>query len=285
MLSSSTKVKPKVLVLSGHGLNCEEETLRAFELAGGLGEIIYVNDLVEGHESMDDYQILAIPGGFSYGDHTGSGKAYANLIKNHLHDQIFDFAQKDKLIIGICNGFQVLTNIGLVPGLLTHNKQAQYIDRWVDLEVVSDSPWLKGISSLCLPIAHGEGRFYSESNELEQIKSANQIAFQYRAGEFSKSHDLEANPNGSIENIASVSAYDGRVIGMMPHPERAVEFNHLPNWTLIKEKLSRTLELDSFESSLIIDLEEACSLGSCDYSKLKANGLKIFRNAVNYFQN
>ena len=153
------------LIFSGYGINCEEETKRAFELAGANADIVHLNDLIAEPSRLKNYQIAAFPGGFSFGDDTGSGKAYANMIKNHLLKEIKAFVARDTLTIGICNGFQVLTSLDLLKGTLTHNTSAQFIDRWVDLKVSSDSPWLKGIESMSLPVAHGEGRYIRHCEE------------------------------------------------------------------------------------------------------------------------
>src|SRR3990172_7255824 len=128
------KKKPKIIIMSGYGLNCEEETKFAFELAGGVADIVHINDLIAKPKILAKYQILAFPGGFSYGDDTGSGKAYANKLKNHLQNELQEFLTHDTLAIGICNGFQIMTNLEILPGALTHNKNGQYIDRWVDLK-------------------------------------------------------------------------------------------------------------------------------------------------------
>ncbi len=243
----------KVLIFSGYGLNCEEETKHAFELAGAQADIVHINDLLA-KPNFSDYQILAFPGGFSFGDDTGSGKAYANKIKNHLLDKVQNFAQQDKLIVGICNGFQILTGIGLLPGALAHNDGAQYIDRWVDLEVKSASPWLQGIQRLALPVAHGEGKFHSD----KQVE----IALKYVSAEICDYAGYRANPNGSQDSIAAVTNANGRVLGMMPHPERAVYFTQMPNWTYAREQLTRAgKQIPEF-----------------------GPGLEIFKNAVHYFE-
>jgi phosphoribosylformylglycinamidine (FGAM) synthase-like amidotransferase family enzyme len=156
------KLRPKVIVLSGYGLNCEAETAFAFDRAGGASEIVHINDIIAKKKKLSDYQIMAMPGGFSYGDDTGSGKAYANKLKKYLAADLKKFAESDKLIIGICNGFQILTSAGLLPGALLANDNARYTTRWVDVKVVSKSPWLTGIKSMTLPIAHGEGKYYSK---------------------------------------------------------------------------------------------------------------------------
>lgn len=256
------KYKPKALIFSGYGLNCEEETKFAFELAGASVDIVHINDLIDGVKKIKNYDILAFPGGFSYGDDTGSGKAYANRVKNHLMQDLEAFVAKDKLVIGICNGFQILTNLGLLPGALTFNDGARYIDRWVDLKIENNqSPWLKGINKISLPVAHGEGKFYAEDRILKELSNSDKIAVRYIKGEVCKYQDLPASPNGALENIAGVFSYNGRVFGMMPHPERALFMTQLPQFQYLKEKSIR------------------------DGSKLPqyGAGLQIFKNAVRYF--
>lgn len=259
-----------VLVLTGYGINCDEETKFAFEKAGANADIAHVNDLIDGRKRLSDYRILAFPGGFSYGDDTGSGNALANKIKNHLWSELEKFVEWDNLVIGICNGFQVLVNLGLLPALdgygkrqaaLVHNDSARYLDRWVDLRFSGKSPWVRGIERLSLPIAHGEGKFFAEPAVLKQLVANSQIAAKYIEGEICKHQNLEANPNGALEDIAGITDKTGRIIGMMPHPERAITFTHLPHWTLLKEKFRR----------------EGKPLPE------EGPGLQIFRNAVEYF--
>ncbi len=257
-----TKIKqPKIIVLSGYGLNCEEETKLAFERAGGKADIVHINDLIKNHKMLLKYQIMAFPGGFSYGDDTGSGKAFANKVKNHLAKQLKEFVERDTLIIGICNGFQIITALGLLPGALTNNTSAQYIDRWVDLKCVGKSPWLVGIKSLSLPIAHGEGRYIIDNKKYAEMKKKKEIAFIYTRGEICKYQNLKQNPNGAMHDIASVLAYNGRVLGLMPHPERAQFFHHNPMWQLEREILKRK------NKKIPVD----------------GPGLVIFKNAINYF--
>jgi len=255
--------KPKILVFSGYGLNCEEETKYAFELAGGIADIVHINDLIDGVKKIKNYDILAFPGGFSFGDDTGSGKAYANKVRNHLWEDISDHIKKNKLIIGICNGFQILTNLGILPGALTYNDSARYMDRWVDIKIVSNkSPWLKGIDVLSLPIAHGEGKYFIEQDGLEKLKTEDSIAVKYTDGEICAYQNLSKNPNGALEDIAGVLSLSGNVLGMMPHPERALFMHQLPNFQYLKEKSKR------------------------DGSKLPkyGPGFQIFKNAIDYFQ-
>ena len=257
----SRKTKPRVLIFSGYGLNTEDETKSAFEMAGATADIVHINDIIARPAILNKAQIVVFPGGFSYGDDTGSGKAYANRAKQHLGDALQKFLARDTLAIGICNGFQIITSAGILPGALIANDSARYICRWVDLEVTGNSPWLTGIKTISIPIAHGEGKYYAPAEILAKLKSENAIALRYTEGETAKHFGMSANPNGSLENIAGISGYNGRVLGLMPHPERAVRFTQLPHWTYLKEKYIRNShELPS-----------------------EGPGLQIFRNAVRYF--
>jgi len=249
--------KPKVIIMSGYGLNCEEETKFAFETAGGEVEIVHINDLIAKPKMLAEFQILVFPGGFSYGDDTGSGKAYANKFKNHLAKELEEFLSRDTLAIGICNGFQIMTNLGILPGALTHNKDAQYIDRWVDLKMEGKSPWTVGIKNISLPIAHGEGRYLISPKEYKEMRKNKQVAFTYTKGDICKFQNLEVNPNGATYNIAGILGYKGRVLGMMPHPERAQFSHHSPLWQIQKGKNKKINE---------------------------GAGIVLFKNAVNYFR-
>lgn len=263
--------KPKVIVFSGYGLNCEDETKFAFETAGAQAQIIHINDLIARPNLLKKFQIAAFPGGFAYGDDTGSGNAYAWKVRNHLWSQIKQFVQQDHLVIGICNGFQIIANLGLLPAIgkhygqrdigLLHNASARYTVRWVDLRVSNTSPWLADIQTLMAPTAHGEGRIFLTPNELAAVKKKNCVALRYINGQVSTAQQLPYNPNGSLDDIAGLSDETGRVFGIMPHPERAMFFTQLPHWTRIKEQLLRKGE------------------------KIPAYGpgLQIFKNAVSYF--
>lgn len=266
-------MKPKALILTGYGLNCEEETYFSFKLAKAVPEYIHINDLIDNPKKLNEFQIMAIPGGFSFADDTGSGNAYANKLKNHLWEQILDFIQKDKLVLGVCNGFQILVYLGLLPAVdnkygqkqvaLNWNRDGRLLCRWVDLEIVSGkSPWLKGIKNLSLPIAHGEGNFYAPNQILEKLKKNQQISIKYYKGEMCNYQNLEPNPNGAQDEIAGITDPTGKILGLMPHPERAIFFHHLPNWPLEKEKLIRLNKpMPRF-----------------------GPGLQVFQNAVNYFK-
>jgi len=263
--------KPKALIFSGYGLNSEEETAYGFELAGATADIVHINDIIDGKAKLDSYQIISFPGGFAYGDDTGAGNAYASKIKNHLWDAMQNFIRKDKLIIGICNGCQIVANLGLVPAFakkygerdvaLINNASARLITRWTDMKVVSNTPWLKGIEKISLPIAHGEGNFFTDKKYLAQLKKNKQIALQYISGGMCEYLDLPANPNGSIEDIAGITDETGKILGLMPHPERGMFFVQRPDWEFIKETNLRAKKKIPTEGP----------------------GLQIFTNAVQYF--
>lgn len=253
--------KPTALIFSGYGLNCEEETKQAFELAGGAADIVHLNDCLGNPKLLTRYQILAFPGGFSFGDDTGSGKAYANKLRAHLTHALESFLARDTLGIGICNGFQITTSAGLLPGALLANSGARYLCRWVDVKVVGGSPWLAGLSRFSVPIAHGEGRYYLPEKELDALERAGAVALRYAKGDSAKHFGLPANPNGSLRDIAGVTSHGGRLLGLMPHPERAVRFTQLPHWTYLRERLAR----------------EGKPLPK------EGEGLALFRNAVRYF--
>jgi phosphoribosylformylglycinamidine synthase I len=253
--------KPHVIIFSGYGLNTEDETKAVFEAVGATADIVHLNDVIASPKLLDKAQIAVFPGGFSYGDDTGSGKAYGNRLKQHLGKALEKFLARDTLLIGICNGFQIITNAGILPGALVQNEFPRYNARWVDLEVVGESPWLKGITHLSVPIAHGEGRYVAPQETLAKLKAEGGIALKYVAGETAKHFDMPANPNGSTENIAGITGYGGRVLGLMPHPERAVRFTQLPHWTWLKEEYVRNGQPLPQDGP----------------------GLQIFKNAVEYF--
>lgn len=255
-------VRPRVIVFSGYGLNCEEETAYAFNWAGAASEIVHINDLIDRRKKLANFQIISIPGGFSYGDDTGAGKAYANKMKNHLKEEIGKFVSQDKLVIGLCNGFQILVSYGLLPGALVHNTSARYVNRWVDLEVTNDTPWLKNIKKFPVPVAHGEGKYFASAQILTRLKSHNMIALRYTKGDVYRYQKLPPNPNGAMEDIAGITSKSGRILGLMPHPDRAIFFTQLPYWPLLAEEAKR----------------EGKPLPT------EGPGLQIFKNGVEYFK-
>ncbi len=228
--------KPKIIILRTAGTNCDKETASAFKMAGGESELVHINELVRDEKFLKDYQILAIPGGFTYGDDIASGKILANEIKYKLNKDLKNFINSGKLIIGICNGFQVLVKAGILPGInsgameatLSFNDSGSFIDKWVYLRTTNDERrttkcvWAKNLpETIYLPIAHGEGKFIPKNKDvLNNLRKNAQIVFRYAD-----------NPNGSIDDIAGICDTTGRVLGMMPHPERHVIGTQHPRWT------------------------------------------------------
>jgi phosphoribosylformylglycinamidine synthase subunit PurQ / glutaminase len=266
-------MKPKVIVLSGYGLNCEEETKFVFETSGGRADIVHINDLISKKFQLSDYQIMAIGGGFAYGDDTGAGNAYANKMRNHLWKDLEKFVRSGKLVIGICNGFQILVNLGLLPALsmkygiremgLMPNVSARYTVRFVDVrnDSKTNSPWLDDLKSFSIMVSNGEGRLVAAPAVMKEMNRKGLIAFRYYKGPMSTYLNLPYNPNGSVEDVAGVTDETGRIIGLMPHPERAMFFTQMADWGLVKEHLKRAGKpLPEF-----------------------AGGLQIFRNGVDYF--
>lgn len=253
---------PRALIFSGYGLNCEDETKVAFEHAGARADIVHINDVIADRAMLKRYQIVAFPGGFAYGDDTGSGKAYGRRVIHNLKRELERFLERDTLMIGICNGFQILTAAGILPGALIANDSGRFICRWVDLEVTGISPWLRGIEKLSIPIAHGEGKYYDTKEKLDELEQNGDVALRYVSGEICEYQNLPGNPNGALRGIAGVTSHNGRVLGLMPHPERGSFFTQLPHWTLLREQYRR------------------------DGKPLPkyAAGLEIFRNAVQYFK-
>ena len=232
---------PKVLVLRTAGTNCDYETEYAFQLAGAETALIHINRLISGRTDLNGYHILAIPGGFSYGDDVAAGILLANEIKHKLGNVLRDFVDSGKLIIGICNGFQVLVRAGLLPGLnaqieqeatLALNTSAKFECRWVYLETQETScAFTQGLKHrIYLPIAHAEGRFTAPNQILDRLESNRQVVFRYVApdGEPPLYPD---NPNGSDLQIAGICDSTGRIFGMMPHPERFLTRLNHPHWT------------------------------------------------------
>ncbi len=212
--------KPRVLILRAPGTNCESETAFAFEAAGvDVVEILHVNRLLESPTALENAQILCIPGGFSFGDDIAAGRIFAAKLENHLPDAFKKFRDAGKLILGICNGFQVLLKSGMLfdddaqgpKATLTWNRVPLYTDRWVKLRTASDRcVFLKNTESMYLPIAHAEGRFVVRNEaDLQTMNSAGQLVLRYLP---------EENPNGSDDDVAGVCDATGRIFGLMPHP-------------------------------------------------------------------
>ncbi|MCM8778066.1 MAG: phosphoribosylformylglycinamidine synthase I [Candidatus Omnitrophica bacterium] len=237
-------VRPRVLILRVGGSNCDRETEWAFSLAGALPERVHINRLKEGSKKLNDYQVLVIPGGFSYGDDISAGKVLANEIRHNLKEEINRFIEEKKPVIGICNGFQALVKAGILPWngqqvvSLGWNDSARFEDRWVYLKIEGTvSPFFKGLPPVIkLPVAHAEGKFIPEDDDvLAKIEKENLVIFRYCDLDRSLK-GYPYNPNGSVNNIAGISSPDGLIVGMMPHPERAILKYYYPDWQNEKDR-------------------------------------------------
>ena len=236
---------PKTLVLRAAGTNCDGETAHAFELSGAEAQFVHVNRLLERPQTLDEFQILAIPGGFSYGDDIAAGRILASQLTHHLSEPLHRFIEEGKPVIGVCNGFQVLIKTNLLPGsiagragqtcTLTHNDCHRFVDCWVHL---SPRPgrciWTAGVPSVFeLPVAHGEGKFLPADRSVRDALWDNgQVALVYTKPDGAPAGgSFPENPNGSTDDIAGVCDPSGLVFGLMPHPERYVDVTQHPAWT------------------------------------------------------
>lgn len=261
----------KTLLLTGYGINCEEEMQHGFELAGSDCDILHINTLIDNPALLSKYQILGFPGGFSYGDHTGSGNVLASKFRSKLLDVLYEFRERDTLIFGVCNGFQILVSLGLLPGgeseltqsaALIRNESSVLECRWVNLISTSDkSVFMSGIDKMRLPVSHGEGKFFVSDSGLERLKSQNQIICQYADASFELADgQFPDNPNGAVNDIAGICDETGRVFGMMPHPDRCLYFTNQDDWT------SKRYDYKDSEVPVY------------------GPGLTLFKNAVSYFK-
>lgn len=274
---------PHVAVLFGFGINCDHETAAVFDLVGGKSERVHVNHFISGKRSLDEFQILAVPGGFSFGDHLGSGRLMGNRMRFALREQLHEFVAAGKPIIGICNGFQVLVKTGLLPGpdtplpdfeqraSLTLNDSGRYEDRWVTLEFDSESPciWTKGMTRMDCPVRHGEGKFVMPSTtDFDALHANHQLTVRYvdpltepGTGITDEPLSFPLSPNGSMRNIAGVCDSTGLVFGLMPHPEAVY---------------AKWLHPDHTRNTAP-GPEHSDALGEWE-----GEGLQMFRNAVDY---
>ncbi len=274
---------PRVCVLRAPGTNCDEETAFAFESCGAKADRVHLFQLLENPKQLAEYQVLCVPGGFSYGDDIGAGVIFASQLRGHLGEALGDFLKADKLALGICNGFQVLLKAGMLPGgstswpprsdiaadaTLTWNDNGKYTALWIRLKVASSkNVFLRGIDEIDMPIAHGEGKLIARDPSIVERWQANgQVALTYidpsdaarervassESGSNTELLPYPANPNGSMANIAALGDPTGRVLGLMPHPERFLFATQHPHWT---------------------------RLGL----RGEGAGMQIFRNAVEYF--
>ena len=238
--------QPRVLILRAPGANCDAETAYAFERAGGVPERMHVNRLLESPDRLAEFQILCIPGGFSYGDDIAAGRILASQLTHHLSEPIEAFKAAGKLILGICNGFQILLKAGILlppqrdgttQATLGWNQSGKFEDRWVPLvSTSSKSVFFAGIETMYLPVAHAEGKFVPRNERvLRELEAAGQVVLRYGSGQaaggLTPRVPYPANPNGSLSDIAGVCDDSGRVCGLMPHPERHIDPTQHPRWT------------------------------------------------------
>jgi phosphoribosylformylglycinamidine synthase len=259
--------KVNVIVLRVEGTNCDRETVEAFERVKANTDLVHVNEIKKGHKDLETYQILAVPGGFSYGDDVSAGILLANQLKYEIGDALKSFVESEKLVIGICNGFQALVRLGLLPGFnskkvlnprqestLAVNDVGIFVDRWVRLKLENRGTCIftkNQKNSIFLPVAHAEGKFVTSTENLQLLESQDQIVFKYIDPDGNYA-GYPWNPNGSMENIAGICSHSGLILGMMPHPERYLHKYMHPYWTRLPK------------------LPE------------EGDGLQIFQNAVEY---
>lgn len=253
--------KAKTLVLRAPGTNCDVEAAFAFETAGADVSMVHIGELIRRDKELKDYQIMVLPGGFTYGDDLGSGRVIANEVSMKLGDDVKLFVENGGLIIGICNGFQILVKSGLLPdpsrlnktqkATLTNNDSGKFECRWVNLKVNTNSKCIftKGIEKMYLPVAHGEGKFVADEETLASID----VAIRYADAKSEPTMSYPDNPNGSLNCIAGICDSSGRIFGLMPHPERFISESQHPRWT--GERLSE-----------------------------QGDGFKIFQNAVDWIK-
>lgn len=237
-------------VLTGYGINADDELVRAFSAAGSEVEKTHLTDLIENPKLLEESHILAFPGGFSFGDHLGSGLVLAHLCRQRLKPHLERFVASGRLLIGICNGFQVLVKMGILPNIqgdwsrevsLIHNDTGTFEDSWVPVTFNPESRcvWTAGLSRMELPIRHGEGRFISSSPKVRKLLVENNlIALTY----------AERNPNGSELDIAGITDPTGRILGLMPHPEAFLSRENHPRWT--RETVEEGFGIRLFENGV-----------------------------------
>ena len=235
--------KVRTLILRAPGTNCDAETAFAFEQAGAVVNSVHVNRLIGGEERLSDYQIMVIPGGFTYGDDISGGKVLANELKLKLGEEMLRFIREGKLILGICNGLQVLVKAGILPEpsgggspqlTLSANDSGKFECRWVHLAVNKESPcvFTEGMDSMYLPVANGEGKVVAEPESLPELNIVLHYADEYG----DRNAGYPYNPSGSVGNIAGICDSSGRIFALMPHPERHIRGTQHPQWTRLGAK-------------------------------------------------
>ncbi len=258
--------KPRAAIITGYGINSDNELAQCFAMAGADARRVHINDLIAKKPALSDFDIIAVPGGFSFGDHIASGRVFANKLKHALAEDLARAAERKVPMIGICNGFQVLVKLGLLPGeapgaataaatsataggaanggarfaqtaTLTYNDSGRFEDRWCHLSADTGATclWTRGITTIFLPIRHGEGKFVPrDADALAALKRGGQVALRYCSPEgvcpVPGADSYPCNPNGSVDNIAGVCSPDGLIFGLMPHPEAHMLATNHPQW-------------------------------------------------------
>ncbi|MEX0653510.1 MAG: phosphoribosylformylglycinamidine synthase subunit PurQ [Phycisphaeraceae bacterium] len=249
-------MNPKTLILRTAGTNCDRELAHAFELAGAATHILHLNELIAHPDRLEGFDLVGFPGGFSYGDDISAGRIFANRLRHRLYEPLLAAIDRGVPMIGICNGFQVLMKLGLLPdphadeqvATLADNTNGRFTDLWTPMVAQPDAVcvWTRGLEAFDLPIAHGEGRVaVRDAGVLDRLREHRQIALRYAPGR---------NPNGSVDDIAGLCDPTGLVLGLMPHPERFVDPTHHPQWPRLGEAFLQS----------------------------EAPGLRFFRNAVEH---
>lgn len=267
----------KTLILRGPGTNCDQETAYAFELAGSETETLHLNQLLAQPSRLHDFQVLCLPGGFSFGDDLGAGRVFGFKLEQQLGEMMRQFHDEGKLILGICNGFQILLSCGLLVSprpdgvrraTLATNDCGHFLNRWVYLETTSSKcVFLQGIQRMVMPMAHAEGKFLTDGPETTtELMAHDQLALRYVAPQPDEPSlgDWPANPNGAMLDLAGVSDPSGRILGLMPHPERHITRTQHFQWTRLAAR--------------------GLGEGTAWPTSWAQDGMGVFRNAVNYFR-
>ncbi len=264
-----TGSRVRVLVLTGLGLNCEQETAQGFAMCGAQADLMHLSDMLEGlGRPLSDYHVLAMVGGFAFGDHLGGGVVYANRLRYRMRDDLLRFVADGGLILGICNGFQTMVKLGLLPGLdgdystqqatLSANDRLGYRNAWITVRADPSSPcvWTRGIDSMDLPARHGEGKFVTATGDvLSRLQDEHLVVVRYVDEQGEPTQQWPANPNGSPDAIAGICDPTGRLFGLMPHPDAYLYGHNHPQWP--RKKLAGVLQE-------------------------RGDGLRIFQNGVDH---
>jgi len=264
-------MKPKILILTGYGVNCEAESVHAWEMAGATPSMVHLHDLLDNPALLKKFQVLMFIGGFSFGDHMGSGQVLALRLRCRIENELVGFIERGNLVLGVCNGFQVMVKLGLLPGFdgdylsrkitLTHNDCLFFQNFWITLGFEKKCPcvFTRGLGEMPLPIRHGEGKILTlEENVLRRLEKEHCVACRYIDPRTHRpAMSFPENPNGSLKSIAGVCDPTGKIFGLMPHPEAYLFPENHPQW--LRQKMAGKLPRHGL-------------------------GLKFFQNAVNYLK-